>query len=158
MQRPYQNDNDNHISGSRGAELGKAIGYENGYWYGKTAGTISSGILGSVYGFTNLKTITGMITGTGIGILALTGIGYFLGGIYGAKRGSEYCEKKGRALAESGKMEEEIIDTCKSESAIQGGLGGGLAGITPMIIPFIISSYSLESLGDISVDNIDDTP
>src|SRR5690606_13016981 len=112
----------------------------NGYWFGKTAGIISSGILGSVYGFiggfTNFKMVTG------IGILTMTGIGYLLGGSYGAKRGSEYCEKKGRELAELGKMEEEIIDTCKSESAIQGGLGGGLAGVAIGVIPIIISSYS----------------
>jgi hypothetical protein len=131
------------VSSERGAKLGKAQGYESGYWWGSITGTV-----GAIISFATTVVVTEAATiitaPVVVGAVAVGGVGYLLGGFYGAKRGSNHCEQKGEVLAMSNKTEEEIIDICKSDSTIQGILGGAVAGLAVGVLPVI--AHSLCSL------------
>lgn len=116
------------VTKERGAELGKAGGYENGYWWGKISGTVGAvGTAGAIYAGGTVAVATAPLIAAGVGVGALGYLaGGFVGGIVGSWRGKNAGENK---ATEPNTTEQQVLEYAKKEGGEAGFVAGGLAGI-----------------------------
>ena len=141
------------VERARGAELGKAVGYECGFKYGRITGSLIAIGTGIIVCTTRPINIT---IGSALGAAFTGALGYLAGGIAGANLASESCKRQGEKMAEEGKTEQQIIDYCNPESVKDGIIGGALASVVIGTLPQLMCTNALSSLGNIE-PNISDT-
>lgn len=109
------------------SKLGKAIGSNEGEFWGGLLGGSLGAISGGTFNYLMNKGNTNFFS-CGLAILSGGAIGFLTGSYFGEISGSYYGEIKGRNLAHMGIEENEIIKSCKIEGMIKGGFTGGFTG------------------------------
>lgn len=116
------------VNKARAAELGKAGGYESGYWYGKITGAVGAvGTAGAccIGGTVTIAAAPAIAAGVGVGALGYL-VGGAVGGLVGSWRGKNAAENK---AAEPNTNEQDVLDYAKKEGGEAGLVAGGIAGI-----------------------------
>jgi hypothetical protein len=146
------------VTKERGAELGKAGGYENGYCWGKISGTVGAiGTAGAVYAGGTVVVATAPLIAAGVGVGALGYLaGGFVGGIFGSWRGKNAGENKS---IEPNTTEQQVLEYAKKEGGEAGFVAGVLAGIaTGAATAVAVEKGLLEVLIGECVDKVSDIP